>query len=395
MNARDSDPAFFGHTVHVVGRLTPAVFSFLYPATQSIAATGVHQTVIAIDDSFAREQLRELRPEITVVTVPDQATPWARSRALYEHLAKVARTTPIAAMHLHGILPGLAGARLVRRLKDSAMQVFMSPYRSRLLIGNRVIHPIMVGLIRLQLRDSRQQPIVNQKLDARLMQPLASAPVSVVESAAADVFFDTPRREARRPLLLAGGRDESVLPAERFIQLAVLLGDDALDMSFNWIGPTQRATENAFRAAGIGCFRPSSAAERAQRLGTAWLWVSPHEEERGFPIGLVEAMAAGVPCVVHDCEAHRDVLGDTGAGFLCANPAEILQRVAELVDSSELRQRMGAAGRAAATARFSEAEFSRQLQQAYGSSTFGDSTPSHFSAAPESNTALPVKRIPS
>jgi hypothetical protein len=390
MNARDSEPAPCGHTVHVVGRLTPSVFSFLYPATQSIGATGAPQTVIAIDDAFGRAHLGELRPDITVVAVPDQASPWARSRALYHHLADVALRTRIAAMHLHGILPGLAGARLARQLDDSAMQVFISPYSSRALIGRGLLKPLLLGLVRLQMRQSHQQPIVNLKLDARLMKSLASRPVRVVESAAADVFFNTPRNEARRPLLIAGGRDESVLPATRFIQLAVLLGDDDLALSFNWIGPLQAATENAFRAAGIGHFRTPSAAERAQRLGTAWLWVSPHEE-RGFPIGLVEAMASGLPCVAHDSEAHRDVLGNTGAGFLCASPAEMMQRVAELVDSSDLRRRMGEAGRAAAIARFSETEFSRRLFQAYAPSL--DPDPDHNPAMSITGAASSIERI--
>lgn len=389
---RNVEPSLRGRTVHVVGRLTPSVFSFLYPATQSIGATGAPQTVIAIDDSVGREYLHELRPDIDVIPVPDQGSPWARSRTLYHHLAEVARCTRIAALHLHGILPGLAGARLVRELDDSAMQVYMSPYSSRALMSHHLLRPLLLGLVRMQLRRSRQQPIVNLKLDAKLMKSLASRPVRLVEGAAADVFFSTPRNEARRPLLLAGGRDESVLPAARFIQLAVLLGDDDLAMSFNWIGSAQTTTENAFRAAGIGHFRPTSAAERAQRLGTAWLWVSPQEEERGFPIGLVEAMASGVPCVAHDTEAHRDVLGDSGAGFLCTSTTEMMQRVAELVDSSELRQRMGNAGRAAATARFSEAEFSRRLLQAYGlaPSASTSSAPAPAPApAPDTSPAAP------
>ena len=394
MNAALAAAAPRGHTVHVVGRLTPSVFSFLYPATQSIGATGVPQTVIAIDDAFGRANLGELRSDITVVAVPDQASPWARSRALYQHLADVSRRTRIAAMHLHGILPGLAGARLVRQLDDSAMQVFMSPYSSRALIGHGVLQPLLLALVRLQMRQCRQQPIVNLKLDARLVSSLAALPVRVVESAAADIFFDAPRNEARRPLLVSGGRDESTLPAARFIQLAVLLGDDALALSFNWIGPAQTRTENAFRAAGIGHFRTASAAERAQRLGTAWLWISPYEE-RGFPIGLVEAMASGLPCVAFDNEAHRDVLGDTGAGFLCTSQAEMMQRVAELVDSSELRRRMGEAGRAAAAARFSERVFARRLLQAYDASPAVAPEAAPQPATPMPGVASHIERTPS
>jgi len=388
MNTGASAAALRGHTVHVVSRLTPSVFNFLYLATQSIGATGAPQTVIAIDDAFGKANLGELRSDITVVAVPDHASPWARSRALYQHLVDVSRRTRIAAMHLHGISPGLAGARLVRQLDDRAMQVFMSPSSSRALTARSLLQPLLLGLVRLQMQ-SRQQPAANLDLDAMLMKSLASLPVRVVESAAADVFFRTPHHEARRPLVISGGGHESVLATARFIQLAVLLGDDSLALSFNWIGPAQTRTENAFRAAGIGHFRTASAGERAQRLSTAWLWVAPHEE-RGFPIELVEAMACGLPCVAYDCESHRDVLGDSGAGFLCTSQDEMMQRVAELVDSPELRTRMGEAARTAATARFSERVFARRLLQAYN--VLPGVVPE---SPPPPDIAFPIERTPS
>ena len=390
MNSGTSAAALRGHTVHVVSRRTPALFNFLYLSTQSIGATDAPQTVIAIDDAFGHANLGELRADITVVAVPDQASAWARSRALYNHLVDVSRRTPIAVMHLHGILPGLAGARLARQLDDRAMQVFMSPCSSRALTGRSLVEPLLLGLVRLQMQQSRQQTVVNPDLDARLMKLLASLPVRAVESAAADVFFRTPHNEARRPLLISGGLDESVLPITRFIQLAVLLGDDTLDLSFNWIGPAQPRTENAFRAAGIGHFRAASAGERAQRLSAAWLWVAPHEE-RGFPIGLVEAMACGLPCVAYDSESHRDVLGGTGAGFLCASRDEMMRRVAELVDSPELRVRMGEAARTAAAARFSERVFARRLLQAYDALPAGVPGP----APTLLDVTSPIERTPS
>jgi hypothetical protein len=386
MSTGASAAALRGHTVHVAGRLTPSVFNFLCLATQSIGATDGPQTVIAIDDAFGHANLGDLRSDITVVAVPDQPSPWARSRALYHHLADVSRRTRIAAMHLHGVLPGLVGARLVRQLDDRAMQVFMSPGSARAHTGRGLLEPLLLGLVRLQMRPSRPRPLSNQDLDARVMKSLAALSVRGIESAAADVFFRTPHNEARRPLLVSGCRDESALATARFIQLAVLLGDDSLALSFNWLGPAQARTENAFRAAGIGHFRAASADERAQRLSAAWLWVAPHEE-RGFPIGLVEAMASGLPCVACDGESHRDVLGGTGAGFLCSSQEEMMQRVAELVDSAELRARMGEAARAVAAERFSERVFARRLLQAYGQ------LPGTAPPAPDADTS--IERAPS
>lgn len=74
---------------------------------------------------------------------------------------------------------------------------------------------------------------------------------------------------------------------------------------------------------------------------------SVHE---GAPITVIESMAAGVPVVVTDCGALRDMVTNGDEGFLVpvGDSAALADRIARLAADPDLRARQGAAGRARA-----------------------------------------------
>jgi glycosyltransferase involved in cell wall biosynthesis len=94
------------------------------------------------------------------------------------------------------------------------------------------------------------------------------------------------------------------------------------------------------------------------------MYVAPGST-RGFPLVLVQAMAAGLACVALDCDQYRDIVQDGRTGFLCASETEMVRRIAMLVDDAGLRAAMGAAARVSAHDRFSEANFDDKLLTAY------------------------------
>jgi glycosyltransferase involved in cell wall biosynthesis len=66
----------------------------------------------------------------------------------------------------------------------------------------------------------------------------------------------------------------------------------------------------------------------------------------GFPMVLLEAMAAGVPIVAYDCPTGpADLLGDGGSGTLVPNGRTRLfaDALARFMDDTEARRRAGAA----------------------------------------------------
>jgi glycosyltransferase involved in cell wall biosynthesis len=74
----------------------------------------------------------------------------------------------------------------------------------------------------------------------------------------------------------------------------------------------------------------------------------------GLPTGLVEAAAAGLPVIATDVPGCRDVVTHMQTGLLIPpkDATALAAAVQTLCGSTELRQRLGAAARAEALARF-------------------------------------------
>jgi glycosyltransferase involved in cell wall biosynthesis len=97
--------------------------------------------------------------------------------------------------------------------------------------------------------------------------------------------------------------------------------------------------------------------------------VSRWEEAFGWVIA--EAMAAGRPLVATRVGGIPELVTDGESGFLVAPraPAQIAQRLVQLLEDSALRTRMGAAGRLAAERKFDLTRNLNTLMHAYGFKT--------------------------
>ena len=137
-----------------------------------------------------------------------------------------------------------------------------------------------------------------------------------------------------------------------------------MQLSFNWIGPADDEAVARLKAANVGIFRPESEDERASKLSAGWIYIA-HTGQVGFPVLLIEAMAAGVPCIAWNTPEHRDVLRHGETGFLCNNDAEALNYAGQLIDSPELRAQMSALARAEARRRFHPDQFKDFALEAY------------------------------
>lgn len=78
-------------------------------------------------------------------------------------------------------------------------------------------------------------------------------------------------------------------------------------------------------------------------------------DREGMSNTTMEAMAAGLPCVVTDAGGTRELVVHGATGFVCASgqAAEMAERVGELLDDPTRRRRLGEQGRARVAAEFS------------------------------------------
>jgi glycosyltransferase involved in cell wall biosynthesis len=92
--------------------------------------------------------------------------------------------------------------------------------------------------------------------------------------------------------------------------------------------------------------------ELAPALDIFWLSSVPRSE--GVPTVIMEAMALGLPVVATDVGGVTDVVADGVTGFVvpALDPGALASETATLLDSDELRRRMGAAARTRAVAEF-------------------------------------------
>jgi glycosyltransferase involved in cell wall biosynthesis len=323
-----------GKVVHLIGSVNDDVFSFLEPAASALADAAVEQSIVFVHSPQMHRLLPRIHVSVRVVVAPPTNNPvrrwvWAL-RAFRNELGR----SPTQGVHLYGLLPRIIGTWMARRAG------------------------ITIAL---------QHAAYKRTAPAAEITPLAATShqtVARLERPVSGEFFAAPRREARHPLIVTGSHTSSPRDADLFAQLAVLLGDSELGLAFNWIGSIDDASRLRLKAAQVGVFAVHTTAEWASRLAAGWVYLAPGGES-GFPSLLVEAMAVGLPCVAVDTPDHRSIVRHGENGYLCRTAEEMVNCIAPLIDSIELRRRIGDSARRDIEERFDETRFREALFAAY------------------------------
>jgi len=99
------------------------------------------------------------------------------------------------------------------------------------------------------------------------------------------------------------------------------------------------------------------------------LLVNPSLTE-SFPTTVVEAMSCGLPCVVTDTGASREIVGAVGGVVAAANAASLLVGIDEMLRlPADARRCMGVAARQRVVECFSLARMAAEFVGAYRSAT--------------------------
>lgn len=349
--------------VHLAGRVSDEVFSFLGPATAALARAGAEQTLVLIDDRRYRHLLPLFDNRIELVlTGAEQGAfqQWRRSLQVFRQMLGAG---PVSAVHLHGLRASAFGAPVVSAAGIEA-PLFYSLRGWRAFGAAGLVASLLHRLFRRPPGQPRARAIAAIASQADSVPSIAHGSVAVVETPVPRHFFAVSRNEARYPLLVAGSPHPDPRSVELFARIAVLLGGTPLRIGFNWIGTVDTGSRTRLQAANVGVFESVSEADRASRFASSWLFVAPGSTRR-VPAFLVEALAVGLPVVALDAPHHRELLRDGETGFLCNTEEDLLDCIARLIDAPELRARMGSLARAEASQRFSEDHFRAALLKAY------------------------------
>jgi glycosyltransferase involved in cell wall biosynthesis len=108
-------------------------------------------------------------------------------------------------------------------------------------------------------------------------------------------------------------------------------------------------------------------AEVFAMLSMSDIFCLPSRSE-GFSNALIEAMAAGLPCVATDVGGNREVLEDGKSGFMVASEdtQALAKRLIALLDDPAVARFMGQRGRAVAESKFTVQGMMKELVAVYG-----------------------------
>lgn len=338
--------------VHVIGKLTESAFAFVGSTSQALGDTGVPQTVILLQDPPNRQLLAKFHPAVRLELLPSGIGPVRRFLAGVKVLCHEAGSRPVAAIHLHGGLPSLT-AVYGAWFCGLSPKLFLLPHGSRM--------QWLVRKAAVAVRRPRALSAPHAATPARAAADDAAEAIRLVEHPVDAQFFAHDRHESRRPLIVAGNAVIDPVGAAQFAQMAVLLGEEANALSFNWVGRADTESRARLKAANVGIFDEDDPASRAAKLAGAWMYVA-YAGASDFPLRLAEAMALGLPCVAWDSPQARSVLRHGETGLLVNSPSQLLATIAQLTDSPELRHNMGRAARDEATRRFHPAKVRDLLQ---------------------------------
>lgn len=350
--------------LHLVGRLTDAVFSFVGPATDALAQSGYRQTVVMMEDPRASYLAGEFSDQVELIVIKDDSR-WRRWSQAAPLVWRLLRQHRDASVHFHGILPLMFGG-ILYRLARCKGRLLYSPHGSRAhahwpALGNALMAGggWLLGSAKLAtVAETGPRASASPSLPAHLAVRKVDSPVD-------DVFFAQQRLEVSPAVVVVCGQDDEEQAIALVCQLAAVFSGHPSAPAFKWLGTPKEATSIALlKAAGISVLPAGAFRDRAKLLSSATIFVAA-AASRGFAVQLAEAMAAGVPCIAAACNSHRAMLDDGETGLIFESADEARHSVAAIVDDAAKRSALSSAAKSAALARHTKGQFNDSILRIY------------------------------
>jgi hypothetical protein len=347
--------------LHLAALKDHEALEMLCHTTQVIAAQGVSQVLLALEQGPAEETTRLAGVAAQVRRLGCGGLTFVgKLRLVQTQLARLLREKTLYAVHLHGAAPCVLGALA---LKGSPLQgrVLFSPHLRR--FGAPWPAALLSRLLQRQLPPLDFAAVAASLTEAQALSRLFNRSADVLPHRVADVFFEVPRRESRPPGIAADGFGAKAV--DLVSRLCVLLNGREARVGFSWLGPAEPGSLAQLRAANVQVPESACDAARAEWLSraTAFVHVSPAER---VPLAVAQAMAAGTPCLVSDTPAHRALIRHGETGYVCTSERDFLEKTVLLLREPGERQRIAEAAQAEAARRFTLRHFETAILRAYG-----------------------------
>jgi glycosyltransferase involved in cell wall biosynthesis len=162
-------------------------------------------------------------------------------------------------------------------------------------------------------------------------------------------------------------RMTAVKRPDRFADMAAIVAARHPEALFVAVGDGELADDLAKQAARAGVpIRLLGWRAQMETVYAASDVVVLTSDNEGMPVSLIEAQAAGVPCVTTRVGSAPEVVADGETGFVTGpNPSELAQAVERLLEDECLRSSMGRAAARRAGARFGPERLASDMARIY------------------------------
>lgn len=212
-------------------------------------------------------------------------------------------------------------------------------------------------------------PYVRERL-----RGIATGVIYDIENPVTETFFNIGRKEQKGTVFCAA----VISPRKNTLALVdsvAKLAADNIDVTLRLAGSTNdrdyvRQVHNLIRQKGLEkrvfLLGRLDTKQICEELSTAGVFALTSLEENS-PMGIEEAMAAGVPVVTSNRCGMPYMVRDGESGFLIdpKNPDDITRRLKQIFNDDELRRSMGAKGREIAMDRFHPAKVAARTREVY------------------------------
>jgi len=261
-----------------------------------------------------------------------------------------------------GIAARLAGVPAIVNAPVGLGFVFSS---DRLLA--KILKPVVKFLLHLTLSPKNARVIFENPDDIEELAKLGMVRrdrVSLIRGAGVDIAEFSPGPEPMPPvrviLIARMIREKGVAD---FVEAARILLGRKIQAEFLLVGAPDPGNPGTLSEAELRGWQAEGLArwlgprqDIAQLLRDAHIACQPSAYREGLPKSALEAMASGKPLVATDIPGCREAVVDGETGFLVPpkNPIALAAALQKLIESPELRARMGRAGRRRAEQYFSD-----------------------------------------